>query len=69
MNIAAIRKEVAAVCDRRIARLDKVYQGPASAKVRAEIHALQDLKYRWIESGWLERVQARNLAQVIANNF
>lgn len=68
MNIAAIRKEVAAVCDRKIARLDKVYQGLASNRVRREIHYLQDLKYRWIESGWLMRYQAR-IQEVVTNGW
>lgn len=59
MNIAAIRKEVAAVCDRKIARLEKANNGPASNKAKREIHYLQDLKYRWIDSSWLARYQAR----------
>lgn len=67
MNIKAIRKEVAAVCNRKIARLDKVYQGPASQRVRREIHYLQDLKYRWIESSWLERKQERILDNINAS--
>lgn len=66
MNIKAIRKEVAAVCDRKIARLDKVYQNP---KARREIQYLQDLKHRWIESSFLERKQAHITAQLISDNF
>jgi hypothetical protein len=65
MNITAIRKEVAAVCDRRIARLDRVYQSPAESKVKREISYLQDLKFRWIESSALE-LRAQHIARQMA---
>lgn len=64
MNIQLIRKEVTAVCDRKIARLDREYTGPAQNRVRREIHYLQDLKFRWVSSSWLEVKKSRIAAQM-----
>jgi len=63
MNAELIRKEVAAVCDRRIARLKK-FLGNLKLIRRhrvaiQQIHNLQDLRYRWCESSFLDRCQQR----------
>jgi len=57
MNIELIKREVSAVFDRRIARLRNVLLTSPSNKCQREIHALQDIRYKWTESGALERLQ------------
>jgi len=55
MNIELIKREVSAVCTRRIDRLRAVLLISPSTRCMREIHALQDLRYKWTESGALER--------------
>ena len=55
MNIDQIKREVSAVCTRRIARLRNVLLTSPNTRCMAEIRYLQDLRYKWTESGALER--------------
>jgi hypothetical protein len=55
MNIDQIKREVSAVCTRKIERLRNVLLTSPNTRCMAEIRYLQDLRYKWTESGQLER--------------
>jgi hypothetical protein len=55
MNIQQIKREVLFVCNRRIERLRNVLLTSPNTRCMAEIRYLQDLRYKWTESGQLER--------------
>jgi len=63
MNAELIRKEVAAICDRKIARLRKTIADLRFIRharvLNQQIRNLQDLRYRWVESSFLDRCQQR----------
>jgi hypothetical protein len=65
MNIDQIKREVLFVCNRRIERLRNVLLTSPSTRCIREIHALQDVRYRWTESGSLER-RAERIAREMA---
>jgi hypothetical protein len=65
MNIDQIKREVLYVCNRRIERLRRVLLTSPSTKCIREIHALQDIRYKWTESGALER-RAERIAREMA---
>jgi hypothetical protein len=66
MNIELIKREVLYVCNRRIERLRNVLLTTPSTRCMQEIHHLQDLRYRWTESGALER-RAERIARQMAD--
>jgi hypothetical protein len=65
MNIQQIKREVLFVCNRRIQRLRNVLLTSPSTKCMREIHALQDTRHKWTESGALER-RAERIARQMA---
>lgn len=63
MNAQLIKKEVESICNRKIAKLRNasrlIYNGRAISKLNQQIRNLQDLRYRWVESSFLDRCQQR----------
>lgn len=64
MNAELIKKEVAAICNRKITRLRKISEDTKFHQIirkRAtqEIYHLQDTRFRWCESTFLDRCQQR----------
>jgi hypothetical protein len=65
MNIELIKRDVRHICDRKIQRLRNVLLTSPSTKCSQEIRHLQDMRYRWTESGYLER-RAERIAREMA---